>query len=99
MKGLDKKAKKALERFAGKVSSRIDDEVRTINQVQEDPVSGSVFCEIDFNHHMALVWVRTNGSIAAIDGSPLLLASGLWPKKNPSLDSFLHTMTHGVVVK
>ena len=83
-------AKRAINTLVLTVENRIDEKSSSNNVIQYDPEVSSSLIEVKFVTKKALFWVRPNGSIAAIDGTRIILAGGrIRAKGNTSLDCFL----------
>jgi oligoribonuclease NrnB/cAMP/cGMP phosphodiesterase (DHH superfamily) len=82
--------KSAIKRLSTILSSRLSEEITVVNKIQQDPETGSSLCELELLSKKAVVWVRLNGSVSAVNGTNILLKGGSISKRNPSLLCFLY---------
>jgi hypothetical protein len=80
--------KSSINKLSDILCGRLGEQAVSSDQIQEDPETGSVLCEIKFETQKALLWFRQNGSASSINGVKVLLAGGSRPKNNPSLSDF-----------
>ena len=89
MKKLTSIQKNSAKILISLLNCKVDNDPICIHILQQDPETGSLLCKIEYETQHALVWMRVNGSIGAVDGTRILLANGKLPRKSPVLDSFL----------